>query len=167
MIHWAIPENIHTPPMDDIGNPVGNAQWAWLEIHKFLQNFVNFNRNSRKTIQIFAKFRNSSRFWMSRLWNPAKAVVLLGNSEIFRYPIQCRPWRGGGGGGDGIFSGMAHFRGQAWYSWYCCLLNLNFNSQQLNVNPTDSKEEPVTKAKRCEFQSSQSKFWTSLQWLTT
>ena len=24
--HWAIPENIHTPPMDDIGNPVRNAQ---------------------------------------------------------------------------------------------------------------------------------------------
>ena len=24
--HWAIPENIHTPPMDDIGNPVINAQ---------------------------------------------------------------------------------------------------------------------------------------------
>ena len=61
------------------------------------QNFVNFNRNSRETIQIFSKFWNSSRLWMSRLWNPAKtAVVLLGNPEIFRYPIGCRPWGGGG-----------------------------------------------------------------------
>ena len=24
--NWAVPENIHTPPMDDIGNPVVNAQ---------------------------------------------------------------------------------------------------------------------------------------------
>ena len=24
--YWAIPENIHTTPMDDIGNPVENAQ---------------------------------------------------------------------------------------------------------------------------------------------
>ena len=24
--YWAIPENIHNPPMDDIGNPVRNAQ---------------------------------------------------------------------------------------------------------------------------------------------
>ena len=24
--YWAIPENIHTHPMDDIGNPVRNAQ---------------------------------------------------------------------------------------------------------------------------------------------
>ena len=70
--------------MDDIGNPVRNAQWVWLEIHKCPQNFVNFNRNSRKTVQIFAKFWNSSRFWIRRLWNPAKAaVVLLGNPEIF------------------------------------------------------------------------------------
>ena len=23
---WAIPENIHTPPMDDIGDPVVNAR---------------------------------------------------------------------------------------------------------------------------------------------
>ena len=44
----AIPENIHTTPMDDIGNPVRNAQWVWQEIHKFPQNFVTFNRNSRK-----------------------------------------------------------------------------------------------------------------------
>ena len=56
----------HTP-MEDIGNPVRNAQWVWLEIHKFPQNFVNFARNSRKTIHIFAKFWNSSRFWISRL----------------------------------------------------------------------------------------------------
>ena len=60
--HWAIPENIHTSPMDDIGNPVRNVQWVWLEIHIYLQNFVKFNRNSRKTIQIFPKFWNSSRF---------------------------------------------------------------------------------------------------------
>ena len=53
---WAIPENIHTPSMDDIGNPVGNAQWVWLEIRKFPQIFMNFNWNSRKTIQIL---RNS------------------------------------------------------------------------------------------------------------
>ena len=26
MLYWAIPENIHTPPMDDIGNTVRNAQ---------------------------------------------------------------------------------------------------------------------------------------------
>ena len=26
ILNWAIPENIHTPPMDDIGNPVRNAQ---------------------------------------------------------------------------------------------------------------------------------------------
>ena len=25
IVNWAIPENIHTPPMDDIGNPVENA----------------------------------------------------------------------------------------------------------------------------------------------
>ena len=25
-IYWAIPENIHTPPMDDIGNPVINPR---------------------------------------------------------------------------------------------------------------------------------------------
>ena len=42
----------------------------------------------------------------SRLWNPSKtAVVLLGNPEIFGYPIQCRPW----GRGRGIFSGIAHW----------------------------------------------------------
>ena len=55
------------PPMDDTRNPVRNALWVWLEIHKFLQNFVNFNWKSRKTIQIFAKFCNSSRFWISAL----------------------------------------------------------------------------------------------------
>ena len=33
-------------PMDDIGNPVRNAQWLWLEIHKYPQNFVNFNRKN-------------------------------------------------------------------------------------------------------------------------
>ena len=31
--------NIHTPPMDDIGNPVENGWWAWLEIHEFPQKF--------------------------------------------------------------------------------------------------------------------------------
>ena len=42
--------------------------------------------------------------------NPAKtAVVLLGNPEIFRHPIQCRPSGGGGGGGSWIFSGIAHY----------------------------------------------------------
>ena len=25
-VYWAIPENIHTHPMDNIGNPVRNAQ---------------------------------------------------------------------------------------------------------------------------------------------
>ena len=28
--------------MDDIGNPVRNGQWVWLEIHKFPQKFINF-----------------------------------------------------------------------------------------------------------------------------
>ena len=100
--YWDIPENIHTPPMDNIGNPVRNAQWVWLEIHKYPQ-FCEFNRNSRKTIQIFAKFWNSWRFWISRLWNSAKiAVVLLGNPQIFGYSIRCHP------GGGWIFSGRAH-----------------------------------------------------------
>ena len=65
--------------MDDIENPARNAQWVWLEIHKFPKNFPNFNRNSRKTFQSLAKFWNSSRFWLSKLWNPAKKI---GNPEI-------------------------------------------------------------------------------------
>ena len=65
----------HDPPWTTLEILIRNAQWIWLEIHKFLQNFVNFYRNSRKTIQIFAKFWNSSRFWISRFWNPAKLQV--------------------------------------------------------------------------------------------
>ena len=54
---------------------------------------MNFDQNSRKTIKSLAKFWNSSRFRSSRLWNPGTtAVVLPGNPEIIRYPIQCRPW---------------------------------------------------------------------------
>ena len=30
------------------------------------------------------------------------AVVLFGNPEMFRYPIQCRSWGGGGGGGGDV-----------------------------------------------------------------
>ena len=67
-------QRISTYPMDEIGNPLRNAQWVWLEIQKFPPNFVNFNRNSRKTIKIFVKFWNSSRFWISRFWNPAKKL---------------------------------------------------------------------------------------------
>ena len=70
------------------------SEYEWKSTN--FAKFANFNWNSRKTIQIFAKFWNSSRFWISRLWNPAKtAVVLLGHPEIFRCPIQCRP-KGGG-----------------------------------------------------------------------
>ena len=43
-------ESPHTL-MDEIRNPAENNQWTWLEIHEFPPNFVNFNRNSRKTIQ--------------------------------------------------------------------------------------------------------------------
>ena len=92
--YWDIPENIHTPPMDNIRNPVRNAQYDWKSTN--IPKFCKFNRNSKKTIQIFAKFWNSWRFWISRLWNSAKiAVVLLGNPQIFRYSIRCHP-RGGG-----------------------------------------------------------------------
>ena len=96
--------------MDDIGNPVGNAQWAWLEIHEFPQNFVNFDRNATKTIQNFAKFWNFSGLWNSRLWDPAKtAVVLFGNPEVFGTQFSVVHRGGGGGGGGGwIFSGIAY-----------------------------------------------------------
>ena len=57
---------------------------------------MNFDRNSTKIIQSFAKFWNSPIFKISKVWNPSKtATVILGNPEIFKYPIQCRPWGGG------------------------------------------------------------------------
>ena len=60
-------------------------------IHKFPQNFVNFDCNSTKTIQSLEKFWNSPRSRISNVWNPAKTVtVILGNPVIFWYPIQCR-----------------------------------------------------------------------------
>ena len=72
-------------------------------------NFVNFNRNSRKTIQIFAKFWNSARFLISRLWNPADtAVVLLGNPEYLG--TQFGVVHSGGGGG--VFTGIAQYQAQ-------------------------------------------------------
>ena len=46
-------------------------------------------------------------FRISKVWNPAKtAAVILGNPEIFKYPIQCRPY---GEGGGGAFSGTDHY----------------------------------------------------------
>ena len=39
---------------NDIWNPVINAQWAWLEFRWFPRNFVNCDRNSRKTIENLA-----------------------------------------------------------------------------------------------------------------
>ena len=78
--------------MDDIGNPVENAWSASQEIHEFPQNFVNFDRNSMKTIQSIAKFWNSPKFRISKVWNPVRtATVILGNPERFKYPIRCRP----------------------------------------------------------------------------
>ena len=48
-----------------------------------------------KIIQSFAKFWNSPIFRISKVWNPSKtATVILGNPEIFKYPIQCRPLGG-------------------------------------------------------------------------
>ena len=66
----------HTP-MDDTGNHVRNAQWVWLEIHKFLQNFVNFNRNSGKTIQIFAKFCNHIKLSPFQLCNNCDVTYII------------------------------------------------------------------------------------------
>ena len=89
--------------MDDIGNPVRNAQWVWLEVDKFLQSFVNLNRNSRKTIQIFAKFWNSSRFWISRFWIPQK--LQLSFLQVLKFlGTQFGVVHLGGGG---VFSGIA------------------------------------------------------------
>ena len=51
--HIGLFQKISTPPPPPYGRQ---------EIHKFPQNFINFNRNSRKTIQSFVKFWNSSRF---------------------------------------------------------------------------------------------------------
>ena len=109
LLYWAIPENIHTLPTDDVGNPVRNAQWVWLEIHKFPQNFVNFNWNSRKTIQIFAKSGiPQARFWISRFWNPKLQLSFL---EILKFlgtqfsVVHRGVW---------IFSGIAH---QIWHSF--------------------------------------------------
>ena len=64
--YWTIPENIHTAPMDDIENPVAIAQWVWLEIHEFPQNFVfvnfwpEFQENHSKSCKIleFLKILN-------------------------------------------------------------------------------------------------------------
>ena len=56
--------------MDDTGNPVINARSAWLEFHQYPKNFINFDWNSRKTIQIFPKFWNSARLWIITVWNP-------------------------------------------------------------------------------------------------
>ena len=63
-----------------------------------------------KTIKSFAKFWNSPIFRISKVWISAKtATVILGNPEIFKYPVQCRPLGGGGGGGEKwIFSGIAY-----------------------------------------------------------
>ena len=67
VLYWAIPENIHTHPMDTIGKPVMNARWARLEFHEFPPNFWNFDRNSRKSFKVL---QNSSRFSLSRVRNP-------------------------------------------------------------------------------------------------
>ena len=61
-------------------------------MHEFPQNFVKFDRNSMKIIKSFAEFWNSPIFRISKVQNPVKtATVILGNPEIFKYPIQCRP----------------------------------------------------------------------------
>ena len=37
------------------------------------------------------QFRQAFR--INKVWNPSKtASVIIGNPEIFKYPIQCRPW---------------------------------------------------------------------------
>ena len=101
--HWAIPETSTHPHgrhwksckkclVSMTGNP-------WTS-----PNFVNFDWNSTKTIQILAKFWNSPRSRISKFWNPAKtATVILGNPVIFRYPTQVSSI-----GGVWIFSGIAH-----------------------------------------------------------
>ena len=40
--YWAIPENIHTPPMDDIGNPVRNAQLSMTGNPQISPKFCKF-----------------------------------------------------------------------------------------------------------------------------
>ena len=115
--HWAIPENIHTYPRGHRRRwkSCNKCSVSMTGNHKFPPNFANFNPNSRKTIQVLAKFWNSSRF--------AKNLQKLQLSflEILKFlgvQFSVVHWVGGGGG---VFSGIAHQTSEAQGSRLVCL----------------------------------------------
>ena len=86
--------------MDDIVNPVLNAQWAWLEFHEFPRNLWILTRIPEKSFKILQISGIPQDFESAGFGILHK---LLGNLEIFGYPIQCHVHGGGGGRGEGYF----------------------------------------------------------------